>query len=58
VGGPRTRVALEADMNAQELLLQCLAPRRFVQPHQELRSDRLRDYLSLKILADDAAICK
>ena len=45
-------------MNAQELLLQCLAPRRFVKPHQELRSDRLRDYLSLKILADDAAIRK
>ena len=34
------------------------APFGIVKPHQELRSDRLRDDLFLKILADDAPIRK
>jgi hypothetical protein len=45
-------------MDLRELSFQGAAPFGIVKPHQELRSDRLWDYLVLKIFADDAPIRK
>jgi hypothetical protein len=45
-------------VDPRELSFQGAAPFGIVKPHQELRSDRLGDYLVLKIFADDAPIRK
>ena len=54
----RTRVAAQVGVNPRELTFQGGAAFGIVKPHQELRSDRLRDNFLLKILADDAPIRK
>ncbi len=54
----RAGAAPQLRVNPRELPLQGAAPLGIVKPHQELRSDRLRDNLLLKILADDAPIRK
>ncbi len=52
------RATAQIAMNTRELVFQGAAPFGIVKPHQELRSDRLWDYLVLKIFADDAPIRK
>ncbi len=54
----RARVAAQVGVNSRELSFQAAAAFGIVKPHQELRSDRLRDNFLLKILADDAPIRK
>ena len=54
--GPRATAQL--GMDTRELPFQGAAPFGIVKPHQELCSDRLWDYLVLKIFADDAPIRK
>jgi len=55
---PRSSAAAQIGVYTRELLFQRAAPLGIVKPHQELRSDRLRDDLLLKIFADDAPIRK
>ena len=54
----RARIAAQAGVNLRELGFQATAAFGIVKPHQELRSDRLRNNFVLKILADDAPVRK
>ena len=57
LGRTRAGVEFETQVNSRTP-----APRTraaaFVKPHQEFRPDRFRNNFLLKILADDAPICK
>src|SRR6202021_1227524 len=55
---PRARTTAQVAVDPRELSFQGAAPFGIVKPYQELRSDRLGDYLVLKIFADDASIRK
>jgi hypothetical protein len=54
----RPGATAQVGVDTRELAFQGAAPFGIVKPHQELRSDRLRDNLVLKIFADDAPIRK
>src|SRR5271170_4139010 len=56
--GARTGAQPQLRVDTRELPLQGAAPLSIVKPHQKLCSDRRRDNLFLKILADDAPIRK